>query len=159
MAIKLKNKNKLIDTLKSLPSLNTLLDELKNKIKKSIQFELMFVVAICFLISFLFYNFTNNLLKREYTEPQITYDYDEIERQANDLLKNIESQENLTLSDKEIIESELNKYSDNAKCYITDLDGKILFKTIKVRISAKCEFETFTTLYVIVASGSLEYIK
>lgn len=103
----------------------------------------MFVVAICFLISFLFYNFTNNLLKREYTEPQITYDYDEIERQANDLLKNIESQENLTLSDKEIIESELNKYSDNAKCYITDLDGKILFKTINV---AEDSIDIYTAL-------------
>lgn len=103
----------------------------------------MFVVAICFLISFLFYNFTNNLLKREYTEPQITYDYDEIERQANDLLKNIESQENLTLSDKEIIESELNKYSDNAKCYITDLDGKILFKTLNV---AEDSIDIYTAL-------------
>lgn len=103
----------------------------------------MFVIAICFLISFLFYNFTNNLLKKEYTEPQITYDYDEIERQANDLLKNIESKENLTLSDKEIIESELNKYSDNAKCYITDLDGKILFKTINV---AEDSIDIYTAL-------------
>lgn len=103
----------------------------------------MFVVAICFLISFLFYNFTNNILKREYTEPQITYDYDSIERQANDLLKNIESKENLTLSDKEIIESELNKYSDNAKCYITDLDGKILFKTTNV---AEDSIDIYTAL-------------
>ena len=103
----------------------------------------MFVVAICFLISFLFYNFTNNILKREYTEPQIKYDYDTIERQANDLLKNIESKENLTLSDKEIIESELNKYSDNAKCYITDLDGKILFKTTNV---AEDSIDIYTAL-------------
>ncbi|MDU4477766.1 sensor histidine kinase [Clostridium sp.] len=132
-----------MDKFKRIPSLNTLLDELKSKIKKSIQFELMFVVAICFLISFLFYNFTNNILKREYTEPQITYDYDSIERQANDLLKNIESKENLTLSDKEIIESELNKYSDNAKCYITDLDGKILFKTTNV---AEDSIDIYTAL-------------
>ena len=139
----MKNKKKLLDKFKKLPPLNVLLDEIKTKIKKSIQFELMFVIAICFLISFLFYNFTNNLLKKEYTEPKITYDYDEIEQQANDLLKNIESKENLTLSDKEIIEDELNKYSDNAKCYITDLDGKILFKTINV---AEDSIDIYTAL-------------
>lgn len=92
----------------------------------------MFVICICFLICFLFYNFTNNLLKRDYTESQITYDYDSIEREANSLLESIEKKDDLTLSDKEFIESQLNNHSINAKCYITDLDGKILFKTSNV---------------------------
>jgi len=108
------------------------MDKIKTKIKKCIQFELMFVIGICFLISFLFYNFTNNIFKREYTESQITYDYDSIEREANALLEAIEKKEDLTLSNKEFIESQLNNHSNNSKCYITDLDGKILFKNPNV---------------------------
>lgn len=139
----MKNRKKLVNIFEKTYKSNDLLNELKNKIKKCIQFELMFVIAICFLISFLFYNFTNNLLKKEITESQITYDYDSIEHQANDLLKNIENKENLTLSDTTFIESELNKYSNDAKCYITDLDGKILFKTSNV---AEDSIDIYTAL-------------
>lgn len=51
------------------------------------------VIGICFLVAFIFYSFSNNLFKREHIEPQIKYDYDSIERSANDLAKQIESQE------------------------------------------------------------------
>ena len=62
-----------------------IISAIKKKIEKSIRFELMIVIGICFLISFFFYSFTNNFLKREYTEPQISYDYDSVERLASDL--------------------------------------------------------------------------
>ena len=57
-----------------LQYIEDLVSYIKEKIEKSIRFELMMVVGICFLISFIFYSFTNNILKREYTESKITYD-------------------------------------------------------------------------------------
>ena len=105
---------------------------IKEKIEKSIRFELMMVIGICFLISFIFYSFTNNALKREYNEPQIRYDYDSIERVASDLAKQIESEENLSLQDNQKIEKILSSVSNGEKSYITDLDGKILYKTSNV---------------------------
>ena len=101
---------------------------IKKKIEKSIRFELMLVISICFVLSFFFYSFTNNLLKREYTEPQISYDYDAVERLASDLADEIEEQ-NLLLNDKQTINEILNQVPYPDKCYITDLDGNVLFKT------------------------------
>ncbi len=100
----------------------------KRKIEKSIRFELMLVIAICFLISFFFYTFTNNFLKREYTEPQISYDYESVERLASELGSKIENQ-NILLNDKDSINAILNTVPSTDKCYITDLDGNVLFKT------------------------------
>ena len=113
---------------KILDCIEYLISTIKKKIEKSIRFELMLVIAICFLISFFFYSYTNNFLKREYTEPQISYDYNSVERLASDLGNEIENQ-NLLLDDKEEIYNILNTVPKTDKCYITDLDGNILFKT------------------------------
>ena len=87
-----------------LQYIEDLVSYIKEKIEKSIRFELMMVIGICFLISFIFYSFTNNMLKREYTESKITYDYDSIEREASDLAKQIESESNLSIKDNSKIE-------------------------------------------------------
>ena len=103
--------------------------------KQRLQFQLMFVVGVCFLISFVFYDFTNNLLKREYTEPKITYNYDAIEQNATEIISYFEDKKSLTLSDTDYIEKYINNLNDSsksAKCFITDLDGKILFKSSNV---------------------------
>lgn len=105
-----------------------IISAIKKKIEKSIRFELMIVIGICFLISFFFYSFTNNFLKREYTEPQISYDYDSVERLASDLASDIESQD-LLLDDKDALNETLSTVPHTDKCYITDLDGNVLFKT------------------------------
>ena len=115
-----------------LQYIEDLFSYIKEKIEKSIRFELMMVVGICFLISFIFYSFTNNILKREYTESKITYDYDSIERLASDLAKQIEAEENLSLKDNEKIDKILSNVSNGDKSYITDLDGKVLYKTANV---------------------------
>jgi len=115
-----------------LQYIEDLVSYIKEKIEKSIRFELMMVIGICFLISFIFYSFTNNILKREYTESKITYDYDSIERSASDLANQIEAEENLTLKDNEKIDKILSNVSSGDKSYITDLDGKVLYKTANV---------------------------
>ena len=119
-------------SIKILTPLNEILTATKVKIEQSIRFELMMVIGVCFLLSFVFYSFTNNILKRESIEPQITYDYDSIERTASELARAIEAQENLTLNDNEEIKKILNNVSSSDKSYITDLDGKVLYKTSNV---------------------------
>lgn len=121
-----------IMSLKILKYFNEVLVSTRVKIEKSIRFELMMVIGMCFLLAFVFYSFTNNHLKKEYTEPQITYDYDSIERAASDLARRIESEENLTLEDNVEIDRILNEVSSSDKSYITDLDGKVLYKTSNV---------------------------
>lgn len=114
--------------IKFLDYIENIISAIKRKVEKSIRFELMIVIALCFFISFFFYSFTNNILKREYTEPQISYDYDSVERLASDLGNEIESR-NLLLDNKDEIYDILNTVPKTDKCYITDLDGTILFKT------------------------------
>lgn len=121
-----------IMSLKISRNFNEVLVNTRVKIEKSIRFELMMVIGMCFLLAFVFYSFTNNHLKKEYTEPQITYDYDSIERAASDLARRIESEENLTLNDNIEINRILNDVSSSDKSYITDLDGKVLYKTPNV---------------------------
>ena len=117
--------------IKFLGCIEYIIATIKRKIEKSIRFELMLVIGICFLISLCFYNFTNSFLKREYTEPQISYDYDAVERLASSLGNEIESR-NLLLDNKDEIYSVLSTVPKTDKCYITDLDGDILFKTENV---------------------------
>ncbi|MFL0165170.1 MULTISPECIES: sensor histidine kinase [Clostridium] len=121
-----------ISNLKLIQYIEKIIRSIKKRIEKNIRFELMMVIGICFLAAFIFYSFSNNLFKREHTEPQIKYDYDSIERSANDLAKQIESQENLKLEDKDKINSILENVSDGEESYITDLDGKVLYKTKNV---------------------------
>jgi signal transduction histidine kinase len=121
-----------ISSSKILQYIEKIVNAIKERIEKSIRFELMMVIGICFLISFVFYSVTNNFLKREYNEPKITYDYDSIERTASDLARQIESEENLTLQDKSKINGILENVSGGDKSYITDLDGKVLYKTKNV---------------------------
>ncbi|MBW6411820.1 ATP-binding protein [Clostridium weizhouense] len=112
---------------------NKILVKIRSKIEKSIRFELMIVIGVCFLISFIFYNFTNNLLKREYSSPEIIYDYKTIEDEAYNLSNILESDTSLNLNQKESIENILNyQVYKNSRVYITDLDGKIVFKNTNV---------------------------
>ncbi|AOR24426.1 sensor histidine kinase [Clostridium taeniosporum] len=106
---------------------------LRINIERSIRFELMLVIGICFLISFTFYNFTDVLLKKEYHNPEVFYDYESTEKEANMLLNELERNENLEISDSKEIEEILNSpIYNNSKVYITNTDGKVIFKTSNV---------------------------
>ena len=127
--------NKIFQAIRNLFDNTSLLNKIESKIKQCIQFQLMFTICVCFFISFIFYDFTNNLLKREYTEPKITYNYDAIEQNASEIISSFENKKSLTLADSEYIEkyiNDLDNSSKSAKCFLTDLDGKILFKSSNV---------------------------
>ena len=89
MDIKLKNNDnfikrlgKKIYKLKIFNPLRKYIDILMIKIEKSIRFELMVVVGICFAVSFIFYGMSNNVIRKEHTNSNIAYNYQEIEYSA-----------------------------------------------------------------------------
>lgn len=108
------------------------LDWIYKKIEKSIRFELMLVFAICFFASFMFYGFANNVLSQNKTITKLEYDIGEVQSQANSIAKELSGEygyEIESIKDEDKIKEILNRYNDEkAKIYLTDLDGKILFK-------------------------------
>ena len=114
------------------------LDWILKNIEKSIRFELMVVFTICFVASFLFYGFANNMLAKNRTVTRIEYASEEIQSKANYIARELISKEDYYnnnsqsyrikgLDDKEAIMEVLNKFNNGkAKIYLTDLDGKIL---------------------------------
>lgn len=112
-------------------------DYLKDKIEKSIRFELMLVFAICFVISMMFYGFTNDFLRRERQVSEIVYDYDSVTNTANIYMSRIEegSDRGVTLDDTEffnILINDINSGGGSRKAFITDLDGNVIFKSSNV---------------------------
>lgn len=125
---------------------------LMKRIEQSIRFELMVVFAICFAISFMFYGVANNILARDYTDSRIKYDYEYIQSRAQNIAQELSlasekegyygesgkyygDNEGANSAEEHVeyrnsIETVLSNYSDSkAKIYITDLDGKVLYKS------------------------------
>ena len=112
--------------------LRELLEWLYRRIEKSIRFELMVVFAICFVASYLFYGFANNMLAKNRTITRIEYDSGQIQSNAYSIAKNLSGEHGYEvngLDDENAIKEILNNYNNGkAKIYLTDLDGKILYK-------------------------------
>lgn len=108
------------------------LEWLIKRIERSIRFELVVVFGICFLSAFMFYGFSNNILAREQTSTRLEYDYGQIQSVANDIVSQLSGRYETSingLQDKQGIEGILENYRNSkAKIYLTDLDGKILYK-------------------------------
>ncbi|WP_243176791.1 sensor histidine kinase [Clostridium gasigenes] len=120
---------------------------LMKRIEKSIRFELMVVFAVCFAISVIFYGISNNILSRDYTSSSIKYDYETIKDKALRLVNEISyekeksghngSAESNSIDRngevgayRESIENTLLMYKDSKiKVYLTDLDGKVIYKS------------------------------
>ncbi|MGL5150489.1 MAG: sensor histidine kinase [Clostridium sp.] len=107
--------------------INKLMKYLRIKFEKSIRFELMAVVGVCFMVSFAFYGIANGMLKDVRTYNEIEYDYDNILNSGNQLNSELNAKSELSVELH--IKKVLNEVSENAKAYVTDLDGKVLFKT------------------------------
>lgn len=111
--------------------------KLRKRIEKSIRFEVMAVVAICFIISFIFYAFASDFFVREERYGNIEYDYKSIENSAKSCLEELKYSENedyMTENEKitydEDYFKEFFKYFLGSKIgYITDLDGKVLYRS------------------------------
>ncbi|MBD7915908.1 HAMP domain-containing protein [Clostridium sp. Sa3CUN1] len=112
--------------------IRSFLEWIYRRIEKSIRFELMVVFAICFLASFLFYGFANNMLVKDRTITRIEYDSAQIQSNAYSIAQNLSGgygYEVNGLEDEIAINEILNNYNDGkAKIYLTDLDGNILYK-------------------------------
>lgn len=126
---------------------------LMKRIEQSIRFELMVVFAICLAVSVVFYGFANNILSREDTHSSIEYDYDSIQNKALNLVRqitearekegnygeqsdkyyedinNIEDEDAIHRESIENILSNHKNYNKKSKIYLTDLDGKVIYKT------------------------------
>ena len=107
------------------------IDALRKKIEKSIRFELMVVIGVCFVVSFLFYGFLNGIMRQEKTSANITYNYNSIEVKARDFVSNIQSDANKSIEAEEV-KKMFTYYGDSRKVYLTDLDGNVLLKSQNV---------------------------
>ena len=126
----IKRLGKKIYKLKIFNPLRKYIDILMIKIEKSIRFELMVVVGICFAISFIFYGMANNVMRKEHTNSNIAYNYQEIEYSARNYVNSINGQEGLKLDDNNYF---INLFAhESGKAYITDLDGNVLQKSSNV---------------------------
>lgn len=104
--------------------------KLRKRIEKSIRFEVMAVVAICFIISFIFYAFASDFFVREERYGNIEYDYKSIENSAKFCLEQLKYSENEKITYDEDYFKEFFKYFSGSKIgYITDLDGKVLYRS------------------------------
>lgn len=121
------------------------LDLLKVKIEQSIRFELMVVIAICFIGSTIFYAFSNDFLKHENEEARVVYNYEGIETTAQNYVSQIENAgENITLKDTDFFTKLVDGiYEYGAKAYVTDLDGKVFYKSPNVE---EDKIDIFTVL-------------
>ena len=110
--------------------LTKLLNILYAKIEESLRFELMVVFGVCFFVSFIFYGIANDLTSRERSISEIEYNTEEIKENANLIKYEIENSYNNEVEiNKTEIQNILNSHSDEkTKIYITDLEGKTIFK-------------------------------
>lgn len=111
------------------------IDPIKLKIEKSLRSELIAVIALCFIASFIFYGVANDFLSHDRKEATVTYNYDNIKDTAKELVSEAERQSDIGKSD--FFNSLFSRYSSegSAEMYITDLDGNILYKSNNVNES------------------------
>ena len=119
--------------------------KLRKKIEKSIRFEVMAGGAICFVISFIFYAFASDFFIREEKYGNIKYDYESIENSAKNYFKQLSNSDeeleyeedmpesstesNSTKCDEEYFKEFFKYFSGSQIGYITDLDGKVLYRS------------------------------
>ena len=119
--------------------------KLRKKIEKSIRFEAMAGVAICFVISFIFYAFASDFFIREEKYGNIEYDYESIENSAKNYFKQLSNSDeefvyeedtpesstenNSTKYNEKYFEDFFKYFSGSQIGYITDLDGKVLYRS------------------------------
>lgn len=110
------------------------IEKLMVRIEKSIRFELMVVIAICFLVSFVFYAICNDAFTRNEQQSTVVYDYNTLQLKSKEKVQKIEQEPNLSIKNSEFFNTLCNNNygSIGEKTYITDLDGNIIYKSSNV---------------------------
>lgn len=107
------------------------------KVEESIRFELIVIFGVCFAFSLIVFALANDYFSKENKVANIDYDtgIESIYRSADMLLEDL-SVRNPDVKDSKAIEDIFNERSSynytDGKFIITDLEGKILFKTSTV---------------------------
>ncbi|WP_024614797.1 HAMP domain-containing sensor histidine kinase [Clostridium sp. Ade.TY] len=129
---KLKRKYEEFKETKLGIKIRELIEKFDTKIKQSIRFELMIMFAICFIISTISYGILNDMFKNVHTNAEIRYDYSDMEHSAQGIVNEIEHESisnDIKITNKDFFNNLIDRYSsDNNKIYITDIDGKVLYR-------------------------------
>ncbi|WP_027624172.1 sensor histidine kinase [Clostridium lundense] len=104
---------------------------LKERVNQNIRWELIVVFGICLSAAFIVFTFTNSYFSRTSTYSVINYSNSI--RQMLERASNIGSQldaQKISINDSSKIENIVNSYNESRyKILITDLSGKVLYKT------------------------------
>ncbi|WP_055666867.1 sensor histidine kinase [Desnuesiella massiliensis] len=112
------------------------LDFVKEKVKESIRFELIITFGVCFFFAVMVFGISSNYFSRDQKVPQIDYSngVSDINRITDSLLRELSNGE-IESTNKEAIDKLLQRYgvyNSELKLIITDLEGKIIYKTSSV---------------------------
>lgn len=111
------------------------IEPIKLKIEKSLRSELIAVIALCFIASFVFYGVANNFLSHDRREANVTYNYGNIRDTAKEVAS--EAEKEGSVENSEFFNELFSRYSSDgsSEIYITDLDGNIIYKSNNVNES------------------------
>ncbi len=108
---------------------------IRNKVKESIRFELIIAFGVCFFVALMVFAISDNYFSRERQGATIDYSagvnsiYNRADFLLNEITQRKIDSKNLTSLNEFIHDN--GDYSDE-KIIITDLEGKIIFKTVNV---------------------------
>ncbi|MBZ9634403.1 sensor histidine kinase [Clostridium sp. FP1] len=105
---------------------------IRDKVKKSIRFELIIIFAMCLLVAILIGGASNKFL--ELKDKRIKIDYSQSIGRISDQLKNIANninEKNISISAKFELQQILNQYkhNENYKILICNLEGNVMYKS------------------------------
>lgn len=122
------------------------------RMEQSIRFELVVVFALCFFSTFIFYNIANDMLKTTREQSYIKYNSENIINDADGLAKRIIGDKSISKDNVSEVNNIVSKYSwttEDRKVIVTDLEGKIIYKSSNV---IQKEIDIYETMRVIMES-------
>lgn len=102
------------------------------KISKSIRFELIFVIIISSILTVIILSTFNGYFTQSYIQPEVIYNYDDIKDDAKNMSQDIEKKVTSINLENDIQKIICADSDDGRKVFITDKEGKILFKNSNV---------------------------
>lgn len=147
-------KDRLLNT-KLILSFKNKCKEILFNIKNSIRLELILAFALCFIIAFVIGKITGNLFQETNKTARIDYSkgIDEISVNAAAIADKIKNK-NMSINDNNEIQSIIDKgdYTNKQKIMITDLKGKVLYKSQNT-------YETQIDIYSTIKNSIKNYVE